>query len=146
MERFYSEGIKGLTCFKGEADTYEDMWQQLKDNNLKFHMKAVVLIDSKLDKIGFVGKREGYSNTLGINLYGGRATGKTVRQIDEAIRLLFSEGGVEIRDHEELGGRRIDNELLFRKVLKRLHSEHEYVYEHELEKDIKKLIIKLKSR
>lgn len=56
-----------------------------------------------------------------------RRSGRTTRQVDEAIQTLFREGRLEIpKDHSQTPG---GNHNLYRKIRNRLHSEHVGMWE-----------------
>lgn len=64
-------------------------------------------------------------NTIeGVELNRQRRSGNSTRQINFAVDNLFKGYRVEIRDHWELGKNRMANEGLFKRVLRRLRTEH----------------------
>ena len=57
-----------------------------------------------------------------------RRDGNTTRLIDNAIRILF-EGKICIcLDHHEMGNNKMKNKRLFESVLRRLNSEHPWLF------------------
>ena len=72
-----------------------------------------------------------------------RRTGRSTRQIDEAIQSLFTTGFILVIDHHEHGTHSKANEQLFDRVLNRLYVEHSEVYDKaRIDKD--RLLIVLK--
>ena len=78
-----------------------------------------------------------------MNLSTGRRTGKSIRQIDKAVQILFEDGEVKILDHHEDGSHKAANNLLLRRIVKRLESEHSSIVGR-LEINEDKLTIKIK--
>lgn len=53
-----------------------------------------------------------------------RRTGKSTRQIDLAIQILFEDKEVEIKDHHNDGTHKAANFILLNRVKERLKAEH----------------------
>lgn len=62
-----------------------------------------------------------------IDLSGDRRTGKSIRQIDHAIQILYKYKIVDIKDHHENGKCKHANRILFNRVRARLEMEHRYL-------------------
>jgi len=56
-----------------------------------------------------------------------RRSGKTTRQVDLAIQILFEDGIVEIKDHFENGTKKAANKMLFERIRNRLDFEYRYL-------------------
>lgn len=69
-----------------------------------------------------------------------RRSGRTTRQIDDAIQRLFTQGSIEIPiDHSQA---RVANQSLYRRLVNRLHSEHQGMWAV----DRNKIYVKSKDR
>jgi len=80
-------------------------------------------------------------NTIeGVELNTERRSGNSTRQINSAIDNLFKGFIVEVKDHWENGNHRKANEMLFRRILDRLH------FEHQLDLLIKQNLIKINKK
>lgn len=66
----------------------------------------------------------------GVILKPSRRSGNTTRLADAIIQALFQGKKVSVIDHFDYGGNRSANELLFKKVFRRLEFEHGITEEH----------------
>lgn len=74
----------------------------------------------------------GYVNTVYIHaelkFSDKRRIGQSIRQIDLAIQILYRDNIVHILDHHNYGRNDGANKILLKRVIKRLNSEHNFVY------------------
>jgi hypothetical protein len=72
-----------------------------------------------------------------------RRSGNTTRLVDNAIQIIFEGYNCVVRDHHEMGENRIANKRLFDIIIKRIHSEHSWLFRENLIKiDQQNLCIK----